>query len=236
MIRTFFCVNTGRPQLLTSAAALCHVSRRCCVGMPPSTDLPLCLTQVEVVPSSCHGAVCASSPGARCLVCAPRVDEQKLFRVKNNKQAMTKIKTASPCFGAINIGAAMGGRGGNRGSSRERACGACVAAPAAREPALLHGGCRDARPRGQPPRLSPASLWGHLCSHHDAAPAREMVLGELFPQWDEASQSCARVREDRPELLLDQKQISPFPYHSGTIFCFYFFVTNGFVLEPNQFL
>lgn len=223
MICTFFCVNTPQPQMLNSASALCHVSRRCCVGMPPSTDLPPCLSQVKVVPSRCSCTVCARSPEAHRVVPAPRVDEPKLFRGKNNKQGIMKIKTASPCFGQINIGITMSGMGGNHRSSQGRARGACIAEPVVQKAAPwpwlrsmgdlpLPGGCREAHQphqavsKGQPPCLSPVPLWGHPCSHHNAAPIREMALGtqSSFPNGTGHCSAVPGVQEDGPALLLDK--------------------------------
>lgn len=68
--------------MLDSASALCHVSRWCCAGMLPSTDLPPCLSQVKVAPSRCSCTMRARSPEAHDVVPAPQVDELKLFRGK----------------------------------------------------------------------------------------------------------------------------------------------------------
>lgn len=212
MTRTFFCVNTSRPQLLASASALRHVSRRCCVGMAPSADLPPCLSQVKVVPSRCSCTVCARSPEAHHAPSAPRVDELKLFRVKNNRQGVMKIKTASPCFGQINTGVMTNGTGRNHGSSQG-------GLPL---PGGVQGGTSapQAVPRGQPQGLSPVPLQGHPCAHCDAAPATEMALGtqSCFLDGTGHCRAVPGVQEERPVLLVDQKQILPFLYHSGTFF------------------
>lgn len=126
-----------------------------------------------------------------------------------------KIKTASLSFGQINIGVTMNGTGGNHGSSKGQAQGACIAAPAGQEPApwpwlcsmgelALPGGCREAHQPHQPPCVSPILLWGHPRSHHDAPPIREMGL-ETFPQWYGALQSCARGARGQTSAAIRSK-------------------------------
>lgn len=184
MTRTFFCVNTSRPQLFASASALCHVSRRCCVGLPLSTDPPR-LSQVKVVPRRCSCTVRARSPEARHALSAPRVDELELFRVKNNKQGVMKIKTASPCFGQINTGVTTNGTGGNHGSSQGGL-------------PLPGGAGRHISPTGSAKGTATGSVACtavgtpmcplRCCSSHGDGAGN----AELFSQWYRALQSCAR--------------------------------------------
>lgn len=187
------------------------------------------LSQVKVVPRRCSCTVRARSPEARHALSAPRVDELELFRVKNNKQGVMKIKTASPCFGQINTDVTTNGRGGNHGSSQGGL--------------PLPGGCREAhQPHRQCQGDSHRVCRLYRCG--DTHVPTAMLLQPRRWRWErravfsmvqgtaELCQGCKR--RDRCWWTRNRYCLS-FTIQE-LFFYFFFFMINGFVLETSQFL
>lgn len=171
--------------------------------------------------------VCQVPRGPPRSFCSP-ADKLELFRVKNNKQRVMKIQTASPCFGQINTGVTTNGMGGNHGSS-----------PGGLP---LPGGCREAH---QPHRQCQGDSH-RVCRLYHCGDTRVPTAMQFQPQrwrWEhravfsmvqgtaELCQGCKK--RDQCCWWTRNRYCPSFTIQELFFFFLIFFVINGFVLETS---